>query len=571
MNKFHSFRYSFICLLFLLCEGIKAQQPLVQSVGLNQIGFYPEQTKHIYIAPELAKHSPRLLLPDGTLTDLKSFKSSRKNIYNISSIDQPGIYNIVAKGYADTVRFVIENNIYDTVVKSLIKGFYYQRSDQPLLPEHAGIWARPAGHPDTAVQVHASAASSTRPENTLISSAGGWYDAGDYNKYIVNCGITMSQLLHTYEDFPGYISGLSLNIPESDNQLPDLLDEVLYNLRWMFTMQDPADGGVYHKLTNAVFDGFVMPGVTKDARYVVQKSTAAALNFTAVMAQAARVFRSFENILPRLSDSCMQAAEKAWHWASLHQNQLYRQQEMNKVFHPAVETGEYGDSELSDEWFWAAAEMYINTGSPLYGVRMQELMKTVQMVVPTWNQTAILGCMSLKKHAAADISRQAETAIMELARRLIKQQRSSPFGTVMGGNIADYVWGSSAVAANQGMVLVYAWMITEQEEYREAAMSNFDYLLGRNGLGLCMITGLGTYSPLHPHHRPSIADGIIPPVPGLLVGGPNPGRQDGVQYPDLAPARSYVDDENSYASNEIAINWNAPAVYLSTAIAYLGK
>ena len=133
----------------------------------------------------------------------------------------------------------------------------------------------------------------------MISTPGGWYDAGDYNKYIVNSGITTGTLLSAYEDFPGYFNELYTNIPESGNDVPDILDEALYNIRWMLSMQDPNDGGVYNKCTNAAFDGMVRPGVTKLPRYVVQKGTAATLDFAAVSAQASRIFKKYNKQYPR--------------------------------------------------------------------------------------------------------------------------------------------------------------------------------------------------------------------------------------------------------------------------------
>ena len=152
----------------------------------------------------------------------------------------------------------------------------------PLEEKYAGKWRRSAGHPDDVVLVHASAATKERPEGAVISTPGGWYDAGDYNKYIVNSGITMGTLLSAYEDFPAYFKTLHTAIPESSDAVPDILNEVIYNLRWMLTMQDPNDGGVYNKCTNAAFDSMVMPGITKAPRYVVQKGTAATLDFAAV-------------------------------------------------------------------------------------------------------------------------------------------------------------------------------------------------------------------------------------------------------------------------------------------------
>ena len=98
------------------------------------------------------------------------------------------------------------------------------------------------------------------------------------------------------------------------------------------------------------------------------------------------------------------------------------------------------------------------------------------------------------------------------------------------------------------------------------ALTNLDYIMGRNATGYCFVTGAGSKSPMHPHHRPSVADGIEEPVPGLLAGGPNPGRQDGCKYEFTEPETCYTDLACSYASNEIAINWNAPLVYLINAI-----
>jgi endoglucanase len=206
-------------------------------------------------------------------------------IADFSEFHRPGTYRVVVPGFPNSFPFTIGARIFSPVAAAALKGYYYQRSSIPLTPDYAGQWARGAGHPDTQVVVHPSAADARRPAGTIIATPGGWYDAGDYNKYIVNSGITMGTLLNAWEDFHDYFDTLHTNIPPIEG-LPDLLNEVLYNLRWMLTMQDPGDGGVYHKCTNADFDGMVMPGVTKAPRYVVQKGTAATLDFAAVMAHA---------------------------------------------------------------------------------------------------------------------------------------------------------------------------------------------------------------------------------------------------------------------------------------------
>ena len=115
------------------------------------------------------------------------------------------------------------------------------------------------------------------------------------------------------------------------------------------------------------------------------------------------------------------------------------------------------------------------------------------------------------------------------------------------------------------------YKLSNDPKYLGYALTNLDYLLGRNGTGYSYITGNGSKTPMHPHHRPSVSDGIVDPVPGLMVGGPNPGMQDEIRVPSIIPDEAYIDDDRAYAVNEIAINWNAPFAYLANAIEALQK
>ena len=142
----------------------------------------------------------------------------------------------------------------------------------------------------------------------------------------------------------------------------------------------------------------------------------------------------------------------------------------------------------------------------------------------------------------------------------------SSFQSPFGNKETDFGWGCLAEkCCCQAMLLLYADKVTGNTKYRRYALQNADYLMGRNATGYCYVTGFGDKAPRHPHHRPSVADGIDEPFPGMLVGGPNPGQQDkgGMKhatYPSDTPDESYVDHEESYASNEVAINWNASLV-----------
>ncbi|KAA0992390.1 glycoside hydrolase family 9 protein [Dyadobacter aurulentus] len=553
-------------------------QKYSSDIRLNQVGFYPAAPKIAVVVGDnftdfLVKDPSGKAVFKGKLGPARQNQHSGKisKVADFSNLKKTGKYTIEVSGLGKSAVFEIKAKIHREVAEASLKGFYYQRASTDLPEKFAGKWARPAGHPDHKVLVHPSAVSDGRAENFVISSPKGWYDAGDYNKYIVNSGITMGTLLSLYEDFPLFFENFNTNIPENNNSIPDLLDEVIWNLRWMLTMQDPADGGVYHKLTNPRFDGMVMPDQCDKPRYVVQKNTVATLDFVAVMAQAGRILKGFENKLPGLSDSCLVAAVKGWEWAGKHPDIFYNQDEVNRKFDPDVVTGAYGDRNAADERFWAAAEMYATTGKADY-LKNIDLKSGQPMTLPTWSMVHAMGYYTLIRSAErlkmeGALIDPIRNNVRRFADGLLKDIEKQPYHTVMGKTAKDYSWGSSSVAANQGIALLYSYKISKDRKYLNAALGNLDYLLGRNATTYCFLTGFGSKRVMHPHHRPSVADGIEDPVPGLLSGGPNPAQQDKCKtYTSKFADESFTDDNCSYASNEIAINWNAPMVYLAAAI-----
>lgn len=550
------------------------------AIQLNQLGFYPNAPKmavlttpskasNFYVLSENLKDT--FFIGKIAIEKQSAYSNTKTSILDFSELNRIGQY-IIKVDDIKSFPFTVSNIALTKSALSSLKGYYFLRSSIPLEEKYAGQWKRTGFHPDNKVLVHSSAASIERPEGFVISSVGGWYDAGDYNKYIVNSGITNGTLFSAYEDFPEYFAKLKTQIPESNNGIPDILNEAIYNLRWMLTMQDPNDGGVYHKCTNAVFDGMVMPGITTATRYVVQKSTAASLDFAAVTAQASRILKPFNKYFPGLSDSCLQSSKKAWTWALTNPNRLYEQDKMNLTSKPAITTGAYGDNNVTDEWIWASAELYITTKEKQYYTSFEKFNANNKATLPSWNNVSMLGYYSLIHHSqilpafSTQEIDQLKSSVINIANQYISKVSENAFQTVMGQGLRDFNWGSNSNAANQGVLLIKAYLISGDKKYINYALSNVDYILGRNATGYCFITGLGSKSPMNPHHRPSIADGIIEPVPGLLVGGPNPGMQDKCAYQFKEPETAYTDQSCSYASNEIAINWNAPLVYLTNAI-----
>ena len=541
------------------------------AIHLNQLGFAPGARKLAMVENaaagsgfELVSETDGGVVLAGKLSAPALWKPAarRAAVADFSALAAPGTYRLRVAGFAPSDPFPISPQAYAGLADSALKAFYFNRAGIALDPAHAGAWARAAGHADVEIEIHPSAASATRPAGTVVSAPKGWYDAGDYNKYVVNSGIATWSLLAAFEHYPDFFRHRDIGIPESGDPVPDILDEAWWNIDWMLAMQDPGDGGVYHKLTNLKFDGMVMPERATARRYMVGKTTAATLDFAAVMAIASRVYAPYESQFPGQAARMRIASESAWRWAQANARVIYQQ--------PVdVKTGTYGDETIADEFAWAAAELYLLTADATYWQAFEHHATTPS--VPSWADVETLGWMSLARHRArlpgAAARQRIPAGISALAARLAMQWQASPWRVAMQSS--DFVWGSNAVALNQAIVLLQGYRLVGDRTQLDAAQSQLDYVLGRNPLGISYVTGQGLRTPLHIHHRPSQADGIDAPVPGWLSGGPNPRQQDASHcppYPSREPALSWLDNVCSYASNEIAINWNAPLVYVAAGL-----
>ena len=552
-----------------------------QSIKVNQVGYYPSETKVAVIEPTVTAKSFVLKDAKGkkvwsgkaVRTSVSPFTQKVRQVVDFSTVKTPGTYTFVAG--KEEQKVVIKENAFADVAKAAMKAFYLQRTGMPIEAKYAGAYARPAAHMDDKVVVHPSAASPLRPAGTVISSPYGWYDAGDFNKYIVNSGFTIGVLLQAYEINKVYADKMNLVIPESEDAVPDFLDEVLYNPKWMINMQDPYDGGVYHKLTTPNFEGFEMPVNCHQTRYVVQKSTQASLDFAASLAQAARIYSAYPKY-QSFAKEAVKAAERAYAWAVKNPTFYYDQNGNNQKYSPKVNTGMYDDKASADEFFWAATELYLTTKQNSYFEQAKSFMPQSYRV-PTWGEVSGLGVQQwinqslLGKLDGIDFPVEKMKAdLLAFCDDCMLRMPTSSFNAPHGNRVQDFPWGSnSEMCAGQGIALTYAYTLTKDHKYLSAAIADADYLLGRNATGYCFVTGFGTKQVMHPHQRLSEDDGIDAPLPGFLAGGPNPGQQDIANvttYPSKAADESYTDDMNSYASNEIAINWNAYLVGLMMTI-----
>jgi endoglucanase len=480
---------------------------------------------------------------------------------DFSSLREPGKYYLEVPGIGRSWTFSVGKDVFSRAFYLAMRAFYGQRCGTAvdLGPEfpgytHAACHLQGGFHPSSGRE---------GPHD----SAGGWHDAGDYGRYIVNSGITTGTLLWAWEFFGPKLASLKLNIPETGNGTPDLLNEVRWNLKWMLTMQDN-DGGVWHKQTSEHFSGFVMPEDDHLVSLVIgtgsapYKSTCATADLAAVAAIAARVYEPYDK---NFAAKNLRAAREAWTWTERYPNVTFRNP-------PGISTGEYGDSDCGDERLWAAAELWRTTGEPLYNRyfldHYAKYLPNLRAPDPeSWRVVAPMGlwayALATRQGADAHALTEIRQGALTAAREIVDRTRHNPYRVSLVAT--DYVWGSNGLAANYGVQMLVTNALSPDPAFVEIALDNLHYVLGRNTFSLSWVTQVGANPFRHPHHRPSGAGKNPEPWPGLLSGGPNGARQDAVLQAlprNLPPAKVYSDNQDSYASNEVCINWQAMLVFL---------
>jgi endoglucanase len=553
----------------ILLVALVAAPPAAPTIAIkvDQVGYGAGEPKVAFVVVDppafrftLRRTPSGAVVFEGELPPpaMDADSGDRAQTADFSKVRETGDFYLEVPGVGRSWDFAIGPRPYGRALYLAMRSFYGQRCGTAvdLGPEFPGYSHAPCHlvggfHPS-------SGKTGPRP------SVKGWHDAGDYGRYVVNSGITTGTLLWAWELYGRSLRSLDLHIPESGNGTPDILNEVRWNLEWMLSMQDD-DGGVWHKQTSERFCGFVMPEQDAMPSLVIgtgkapYKSSCATADLAAVSAIAARTYRSFD---PAFADKAMVAARKGWDWVEKNPDVTFRNPE-------GVTTGEYGNGDCSDERLWAASELWRTTSDRRYeSYFLQNLdshLATLGAASPEgWGQMAPMALWTYVlgggRGAAADSIRERS---LRAADDVVA--RSAANGYRVSLTAKDYVWGSNGVAANYGMQLLVANALRPDRRYVEAALDDLHYLLGRNTFSLSWLTWVGQHAFRHPHHRPSGADANAEPWPGLLSGGPNRNRQDPAtkKLPSgLPPARMYLDEEESYATNENCLNWNAPLVFL---------
>ncbi|WP_371874723.1 glycoside hydrolase family 9 protein [Streptomyces fulvorobeus] len=568
-------------------------------VRVNQVGYLTHGPKGGTVVAEGTDPLPWTLnsadgtrRAGGTTTPAGVDSASRQNVhtFDFSAVTTAG------EGYTVTVAgeksepFAIGDNLYDSLRTDALAYFYHNRSGIEIDADIVGEeYARPAGH----VGVSPNQGDNDVPCQPgvcdyRLNAVGGWYDAGDHGKYVVNGGISVGQLMSTFERTlteetadAGPLGDGALRLPEHGNATPDILDEARWELEFLMRMQVPAGkplaGMVHHKLHDKAWTGLpTRPDRDPQPRELHPPTTAATLNLAATAAQCARLFRVYD---ADFAARCGKAARTAWTAAKAHPNVLADPQD-------GTGGGAYPDNDVRDEFYWAAAELYLSTGEDAYrlAVLNSPLHGDTDAVFPrggmSWGSVAGLGALNLATVPSKLSAQQLATVrgmVTEAADGYAADSAGAAYGLPYAPDNGHFVWGSNSQVANNMVVLGSAHDLTGKTAYRDAVLRGLDYLLGRNALNQSYVTGYGERDSRNQHHR-FWADQLDPalpnPAPGSLAGGPNASIEDPVAQAKLkgcAPSMCYIDDIESWATNEITINWNAPLAWVASYVDDLGS
>ncbi|PJI07792.1 MULTISPECIES: glycoside hydrolase family 9 protein [Clostridium] len=599
------------------------------GIRVNQVGYYAGLEKKATVSSD-STTPIAWRLKDSTG---KVVKSGKTQVFNNDQVDHASgdqvhiidfsDYNVAGKGYTlevdkakaatnTSVPFNIENDIYSQLKQDAIKYFYHSRSGIAIQMPYCGRddLARPAGHPSD-VMGNASGTWYSNIGNYTKDVTGGWYDAGDHGKYVVNGGISVWTMMNQYEralyngdgkdkdeTTKAPFADKTMNIPESGNGTPDILDEARWQMEMMLKLQvTPSEnsdyaGMVHHKACDESWTGLgIRPDQDTKKRYLQPPSTSATLNLAATAAQSSRIWKTRD---AEFSTKCLTAAESAWQAALKHPKVVPGKSDIGG--------GAYYDDHFDDEFYWAACELYATTGKQEYldYIQKSPYYLTVQNTLDggeaggqagcfDWGNTATVGTITLatvpNNLPSTDVAK-AKANIEAEADKLLAEQSNQGYGTSLAESMIDttyhdvkgkivkgYPWGSNSFVANDAIVMAYAYDFSKDAKYINGVAQNMDYLLGRNPNVQSYVTGYGTHPLLNPHHRffAHQADPTFPTAPaGCLSGGPNTSLQDpyvkstGWQPGSQPAEQSYIDNIEAWSTNEITINWNAPMAWLSS-------
>jgi endoglucanase len=523
------------------------------AIRLNTVGFLPHHEKRASVA---ARFTDFGVVDDASGAVVFRGKASGpvhnadtdEDLYvaDFSALDRPGLYRLEVAGVGRSAPFRISRDVYDEAFRTAVQAMYLWRCGAAVSAKVGGVtYSHAACHTEDA-WLDAVGGGHARRDAT-----GGWHDAGDYNKYVVNAGVTVGIMLLAWEQFGPQIQRANLDRHGAQDGLPAYLGEVKWETDWLLKMQ-AADGSVYHKVSTKDFGPAGQPEDEKTPRYFAPWSSAATADFAAMLARAARAFEPYDRAYSR---RCLDAARKAYEF-------LRARPESHRADLKGFTTGAYQTGDADDR-LWAAAELWETTGDAAYLKDFESRASAFAEKFDLdwgWGDVKNLGLITylFSKRAGRDapLVGQVRDSLISTADRIVALRDAHGYARPLG---TRYYWGANGGVANTTVLLQSANLVAPKREYIETALDAISNLFGRNYYGRSFVTGVGAGPPLHPHFRPTLRQPTKPTWPGYLVGGGWPRATD------------WRDEDENYRVNEVAINWNAPLIYALAGFLNVGR
>lgn len=538
---------------------LKTDDVDTRVIKINQVGYLPNEQKKFITPYNVGDYynivdtkTNEIVYSDVIGGKKVNEATGETNFYgDFGKLTKPGTYRVETQIVATSYEFIIEDNLYDGLLVDSLRMLALQRCNDVLDKSWAHEFARDGCHSSDAI-IYGS--------EEKIDVSGGWHDAGDYGRYIKTGAKGVADLLLAYSLNPQYFTD-NINIKDSNNNIPDVLDEAKYELTWMLKMQTDS-GGVYNKVVSGGFAGYLAPEDDYSTLYVLPISTNATGAFSGVMAMSYMVFKDIDK---DFADKCLQASKSAWEY-------LNNNPDMDDPLNPeGFDAGEYRDDSDLDERFYASMSLWNVTNESKYLDKAKELINTDERVLLGLNWQTV-GTYGEYMYLSSDNAKKDEELYTKLYNHLMAQA-DNLLGIAKNdgyfiGLANDYNWGSNMYVANNGMLLMLADSIAPNDNYVDSAFDQLHYILGRNSLNMSFVTGYGSNYPLNIHNRMVIAKKLQ--LVGAMVGGPDRNLEDAIVQENFSettpPAKVYIDNNLSYSTNEVAVYWNSALVFLISSL-----
>jgi endoglucanase len=528
--------------------------PILKEPKVNQEGYLPDSEKYFVISQsdKIGKGDSFQILDQtgktafsGTITtdsmDDTTFTGEKVFRVDFSGLSLPGRYTVSIDAIK-SLPFVIKTDLFDSLFKDSLRCFYLIRCGTAINDPVTGLKHDACHMKDAPFQSDLS-------KNGDFT--GGWHNAGDYGKWTHMEAISCAWMMWLYELKTKDMAGLQNHIPESGNGISDLLNEAKWGLTWLLKMQ-AADGGVYHKVDSE--DHFCFgTGPDKDpaSRFLQGEGCIDAGVFTGVMCQATRVFWKID---PPFAKKCWAAANRSWTWLGQHPDARFKDPD-------------YGDDDPSQEELWALGEMARMSRDKSLETRFEQESATTRLQSLSWMTPQFFGYMSMAFSPKTSVTEKQTIiqALTQICDDLVQKTDTNGYGVCLTPN--DYYWGSNENILDKTGALLFAYHLTGEAKYRQAALREMNYILGLNSLETSFVTGHGERAESHPHHWDYASYQIV--MPGWAGGGANqyPTGADpallGLINSNTPPAKCFFDGPGttSWASNEGQTVENAALVF----------